>query len=150
VVIILKIQFNNEQQTQAFAQKLARHITQPTIIYLHGDLGTGKTTFARAFIQFFGFTRIKSPTYNLVESYENQKINIHHFDLYRLSDPDELNYLGIRDYLGVQLIEWPEHGLGAIQPADISLYLEGYENTRQLTIQTKTLLGADIKKCINL
>ena len=117
----------NLNETQHLATSLAKccaPLKDVFIIYLIGDLGTGKTTFAQSFIQFFNFDRVKSPTYSLVESYQNEVANIHHFDCYRLSDPEELDYIGIREYLSpgsIQLIEWPELGKGAIAKADISI-----------------------------
>lgn len=120
------------------------------MIYLIGDLGTGKTTLAQSFIQFFGFDRVKSPTYSLVESYQSESTNIHHFDCYRLSDPEELDYIGIREYLSpgsIQLIEWPELGKGAIAKADISIRLKGDHDERQINIQGHSDLGKKVIRC---
>ena len=115
-------------------------------------MGAGKTTLARGFIQSFGFDRVKSPTYSLVESYQNNRINIHHFDCYRLSDPEELEYIGIRDYLGpnhIQLIEWPALGKGIIAPADLSITLSGIDQQRILSITTHTSIGTQLLQCVN-
>jgi len=120
------------------------------VIYLIGDLGVGKTTLAQSFIQYFGFDRVKSPTYSLVESYQNEDINIHHFDCYRLSDPEELEYIGIREYLmpkHLQLIEWPELGKGAIAKADISISLSGDGDERKINIESLTKVGKFVTKC---
>jgi len=117
-----------------------------------GDLGAGKTTLARGFIQYFGFERVKSPTYSLVESYQNESINIHHFDCYRLSDPEELDYIGIRDYLDaghIQLIEWAELGKGSIAKADLTIALEGFGEQRDLSISTHTQIGKQLLQCVN-
>ncbi len=147
VLNTLSLTFNFEAQTLAFSQQLAqccKDIDGAIVIYLTGDLGAGKTTLARGFIQYFGFERVKSPTYSLVESYQNEQINIHHFDCYRLSDPQELDYIGVRDYSGdkdIQLIEWPSLGLGAIAKADISLALSGYDEQRQLMITSHSKIG---------
>jgi tRNA threonylcarbamoyladenosine biosynthesis protein TsaE len=155
VAIVLNLSFKSEHETQAFSQQLAQcthSINQAIVIYLEGDLGAGKTTLARAFIQNFGFDRVKSPTYSLVESYQNSDINIHHFDCYRLSDPEELEYIGIRDYLDdkhIQLIEWPTLGKGAIAPADLSITLSGIDEQRQLSITTHTPIGEQLLQCIN-
>ena len=98
MAIILNLVLKNEEATQQFSEQLAQcseGINHAIVIYLKGDLGAGKTTLARGFVQYFGFDRVKSPTYSLVESYQNNKINIHHFDCYRLSDPEELDYIGM-------------------------------------------------------
>jgi tRNA threonylcarbamoyladenosine biosynthesis protein TsaE len=150
VAIILKITLNNEAETQQFAKTLAQNAIAPLVIYLQGDLGVGKTTFAQSFIQFFGFDKVKSPTYSLVESYQNQAISIHHFDCYRLSDPEELEYIGIREYLKdnhIQLIEWAEMGKGMLAPADLTIKLSGDNETRQLTLTDHSDTG---KKLLHL
>ena len=113
-------------------------------------MGVGKTTFAQYFIRYFGFEKVKSPTYTLVETYQNEKTDIHHFDCYRLSDPEELEYIGIRDYLktnSLQLIEWPELGQGSISKPDISIILSGTGDTREGKIQFESALGRSIQKC---
>jgi len=155
VDIVLVSKLKNEQETKQFSQQLAqctRIINQAVVIYLEGDLGAGKTTLARGFIQTFGFDRVKSPTYSLVESYQNDIINIHHFDCYRLSDPEELEYIGIRDYLGVnhiQLIEWPALGKGAIAPADMNITITGIDEQRTLSITAHTTTGKQLLQCID-
>ena len=143
----------NLGETQALATSLAKccsSLQEVFVIYLIGDLGTGKTTLAQSFIQFFGFNRVKSPTYSLVESYQNESANIHHFDCYRLSDPEELDYIGIREYLSpgsIQLIEWPELGKGAIAKADISISLKGDHDERQINIQSHSDIGKKVIQC---
>lgn len=149
MVIVLKIIIKNEAQMKSFAQKVASCVNQNVVIYLQGDLGAGKTTLARAFIQYFNFGKVKSPTYSLVESYINSKINIHHFDLYRLNDAQELDYIGIREYSGVQLIEWAEFGKGMIKNADMIIKISG-NNIKELEIITLSGIGKELKKCINL
>ena len=154
--IILNLTLNNEKATQQFSQQLAQctqNINHAIVIYLEGDLGAGKTTLARGFIQSFGFDRVKSPTYSLVESYQNDIINIHHFDCYRLSDPEELEYIGIREYSDsghIQLIEWAELGKGIIAPADLSIVLSGIDEQRRAHISTHTPIGTQLLQCVNL
>ncbi|MEO1891074.1 MAG: tRNA (adenosine(37)-N6)-threonylcarbamoyltransferase complex ATPase subunit type 1 TsaE [Candidatus Thioglobus sp.] len=151
----MNLSFKSERETQVFSQQLAQcthSINQAIVIYLEGDLGAGKTTLARGFIQSFGFDRVKSPTYSLVESYQNSDINIHHFDCYRLSDPEELEYIGIREYSNpghIQLIEWAELGKGIIAPADLSINITGEDNTRKLSIYTHSEVGKQLLTCLN-
>jgi len=149
----LDLKLKNLNQTKELAEKLARccsKIESSCVIYLIGDLGVGKTTFAQYFIRYFGFDKVKSPTYTLVETYQNTKADIHHFDCYRLSDPEELEYIGIRDYLkenSLQLIEWPELGKGSIAKADISIKLSGNAEYREAKITFESELSQLIKKC---
>ena len=143
----------NLDDTKDLGEKLAQCCSKlqcPCVIYLIGDLGAGKTTLAQNFIKYFGFVRVKSPTYTLVETYQNENIDIHHFDCYRLTDPEELEYIGIREYLkpkSLQLIEWPELGKGALEKADISIKLSGNGETRKVKITFQTDLGKSIKEC---
>ncbi|CAC9568204.1 tRNA threonylcarbamoyladenosine biosynthesis protein TsaE [uncultured Gammaproteobacteria bacterium] len=143
----MNITFHSEAEIQQFAQTLAHNVqnlNHAIVIYLEGDLGAGKTTLARSFIQTFGFQRVKSPTYSLVESYQNQAVNIHHFDCYRLSDPEELEYIGIREYSEgnhIQLIEWAELGKGMIAPADLIIHINGEDNSRTLTLTPQNNIG---------
>jgi len=149
----LDLILKNLDDTKELGEKLAQCCTKlqcPCVIYLIGDLGAGKTTLAQNFIKYFGFVRVKSPTYTLVETYQNENIDIHHFDCYRLTDPEELEYIGIREYLkpkSLQLIEWPELGKGALEKADISIKLSGNGETRKVKITFQTDLGKSIKEC---
>ena len=147
------LEVNNLNETIKLSRKLANCCAQLGsffVIYLIGELGVGKTALAQGFIQYFGFERVKSPTYSLVESYQNEVINIHHMDCYRLNDPEELEYIGIRDYFlsgHIQLIEWPELGKGVIAKADISITLSGDGNHRKINIQSHTEAGKEVIKC---
>ena len=109
-----EIHFPDEQSLNDFANKFACEIPRPLVIWLEGDLGAGKTTFARGLIHALGYKgRVKSPTYGLLEHYQLESLQVLHLDLYRISDPGELEFLGVEDLLDEQtilLIEWPDKG----------------------------------------
>lgn len=137
----VQLSLNNEQDTQTLAQILAQHIAQG-VVYLIGDLGAGKTTLTRYWLQKLGHQgAVKSPTYTLVEPYEINGKSVFHFDLYRLNDPYELELMGIRDYLDIEnalfLFEWPSKGGEEIPQADVVLNLlkTEDEDVRKLVIE---------------
>ena len=142
----------NELETANLATKLADNIKRakcmPFVIYLQGDLGAGKTTFSRFFIQSLGHSgTVKSPTYTLVEPYELPLGRVCHFDFYRLIDPEELEYMGFRDYLveaSLCLIEWPERGQGFLPNADIEIGIIQTGQGRTVSLKAGTDLGNKI------
>jgi len=121
----------NEEAQLQLAAVIAVNTQPGTVIFLDGDLGTGKTTLVRGFLQSLGYTgNVKSPTYTLVEPYLIDKQQIYHFDLYRLGSPDEFEYAGGRDYFdddSICLIEWPDKAEGYLPAADLLCQLS-YQN----------------------
>ncbi len=138
----------DESSTLNFGAKLASRCPAACIIFLKGNLGAGKTTLVRGFLQSLGYTgKIKSPTYTLVEPYEIADKLIFHFDLYRLHDPEELENIGLRDYLAapaILLIEWPERGAGQLPSPDVTIHLEAIQAGRRLTIETNSSIKIDL------
>ncbi len=128
-----------------FGQQLLAALESEGVVFLQGDLGLGKTTLARGVIRAAGHVgAVKSPTYTLVEPYEFAGSMIFHFDLYRLSDPEELEYLGIRDYFSenmLSLIEWPDKGAGFLPSADLEISLMIQGEGRLVNYQSFTQRG---------
>jgi tRNA threonylcarbamoyladenosine biosynthesis protein TsaE len=115
----------DEKDTLNFGKHVALQVEPPFTIYLQGDLGAGKTTWVRGFLSGFDYLgTVKSPTFTLVEEYSLGSIMINHFDLYRLTDPAELQHIGIEEYFkasAIVLIEWPEQGKGFLPDPDLIL-----------------------------
>lgn len=139
-----------ESQT-AFGKRLAAILPSQMVIHLHGDLGTGKTTLARGILRGLGYQGpARSPTYTLIEPYEIGPRRVYHLDLYRLADPEELDYLGLRDLLGeaaIWLVEWPERAAGLLPAADLTIRIEYQREGRRLTLspcneRTQELIGS--------
>lgn len=147
------IELADEASMVAFGEKLAALAQTGGVIFLHGDLGMGKTTLCRGVLHGFGHTgAVKSPTYTLVEPYETASGRVYHFDLYRLSDPEELEYLGIRDYFdgeSLSLIEWPERGAGALPQADLEISIERAGAGRRLSWQYNSEKGRELADKLN-
>lgn len=109
----------------ALGAELAGALAPPRVVTLRGPLGAGKTTLVRACLRALGHEGpVRSPTYTLIESYPLGDRTVHHLDLYRLGDPEELELIGVRDLAtadAVWLIEWPERGGDRLPPADWAL-----------------------------
>lgn len=115
------------------------------VVYLQGDLGAGKTTLVRGLLQALGHTgRVPSPTYTLVEPYSLGRRELKHLDLYRIADPEELAYLGIRDMGGILLIEWPERGVHFLPSPDMVCRLSVGGPGRLLDVVGETPLGQNL------
>lgn len=136
----------DEAATGALAMDVAKALDDGLVIYLHGDLGAGKTSFARALLGAVGVgERIKSPTYSLVESYLAQGRPAWHLDLYRIADPGELEWLGLdalSDPSALVLVEWPERGAGALPAADLIVHLAYAGTGRRANLEPRTGRGA--------
>jgi len=128
----------NENAMLLLGEKLASIITAPAVIFLHGDLGAGKSTLVRGFMKGLGYQgRVKSPTFTLVEPYEVEENTIYHMDLYRLADPEELEFIGIRDIVSdnsICLIEWPEKAGNMLINPTINIYINYLESGRTVRI----------------
>lgn len=165
---IMKIHLANESAMFVLGQAIATAFPQGGIIFLKGELGAGKTTLVKTILRSLGHTgAVKSPTYTLVEPYRihmpehtddktdnHTDRDIYHFDLYRLGDPEELEYIGIRDYLhqhALCLIEWPERATGYLPEADMLIHLNYCEQGKQgrnLKIEGDQHIKKDIKQSL--
>jgi len=128
--------------TEAAGAALGPALPQSLVVYLHGDLGAGKTTLVRGLLRALGHPgRVPSPTYTLVEPYELGGWELKHLDLYRIADPEELEFLGVREMEGVALIEWPERGGHFLPPPDMSCHLGVVTEGRTLQVKGDTARG---------
>lgn len=127
----------NEQSTLDFARKIAETISPPAIVYLKGHLGAGKTTFVRGFLRALGYQGpVRSPSYTLIENYSLPALSVVHVDFYRLTDPESVEFLALRDELNpstIVFIEWPERGEGHLPPPNLILEFQLYEEGRLVT-----------------
>jgi tRNA threonylcarbamoyladenosine biosynthesis protein TsaE len=156
----LTLHWQTEEDTRQFATRFAAQLSALTpedslFIELHGDLGAGKTTFVRHLLQTMGVTgRIKSPTYAIVEAYDDiknalyQPLNLWHFDFYRFNDPLEWEEAGFRDIFaskGIKLAEWPEKATAELPVADVAIkIIANMDESRALTITANTPTGRQL------
>jgi tRNA threonylcarbamoyladenosine biosynthesis protein TsaE len=128
---MMRLHLEGEAAQEAFGSRLAQVVASDWsggwIVHLRGDLGTGKTTLVRGILRGLGHVgAVKSPTYTLIEPYEPNGRPVFHLDLYRLGDPEELEYLGLRDLLSGEhllLVEWPDRAGTALPPADLDIHI---------------------------
>jgi len=136
---MLSLEICSTEAQEALGSAMALACPPSCIIYLEGELGAGKTTLVRGFLRGLGYEgAVKSPTYTLLEPYELSQRRCFHFDLYRLADPGELEYLGIRDLLqgdAVLLVEWPEKGQGELPLPDLLVQIHYIESGRRIELQ---------------
>lgn len=131
---------------EALGALLAPRLRAGHLIFLHGDLGAGKTTFVRGVLRALGYEGpVKSPTYTLVEPYDLDCGRLYHFDLYRMQDPAELEFLGFRDYLenhATCIVEWPERGGAMLPAADIDVFISRVDHARSVQLVANSDGGA--------
>lgn len=143
---------SDESATTAFGARLADCCDSTLTLHLCGQLGTGKTTLVRGFLRAKGHAgSVKSPTYTLIEPYSTPQGLFAHLDLYRLSDPEELEWIGIRDLFDGQttcLIEWPEQGSGVLPPADVVLRLAIKDEGRTIQLKSGSARGNQVIDCL--
>jgi tRNA threonylcarbamoyladenosine biosynthesis protein TsaE len=137
----------DESATIGLARRLAEKLKPGMVIFLHGDLGAGKTTLVRGIMNAMGYTgRIKSPTYTLVEPYHINGLDLRHFDLYRMHDEAEWETAGFRDEFdgnNIFLIEWPEKAMEFIPKADIDITFEILPHGRNVGIKGNSPSGRE-------
>lgn len=138
-----RIIISDENAMMQLGGRIAENFPKGGIVLLNGDLGAGKTTLVRGLLRHLGFTgTVKSPTYTLVEPYEINARKIFHFDLYRLGDPEELEYMGGRDYWSSDalcLIEWPEKAQGYLPQENMKLTILHDGNRRIVLTENKQI-----------
>ncbi len=139
------IHLADEEATARFGTELAKALDGRGSIHIHGHLGAGKTTLCRSILRGMGHEgAVKSPTFTLVEPYETDDYTVFHFDLYRLSDPNELDYIGIDEYFREDclcLIEWPERAAGHLPHHDLVIELEGKGSERTISLKSNSTHG---------
>ena len=144
------LNLDNEAATLACGARFAKIMQAGLVVYLHGDLGAGKTTFTRGVLHGLGHVgKVKSPTYTLVEPYqivldESFKYTLYHFDLYRFTCEEEWDAAGFREYFNPQsicIIEWPEKAENVLPQANIIVQLSLYNDGRHIEFSAGTSLG---------
>lgn len=142
---MIELDIRSAAEMEELGIGLARAVQPGSTIFLHGELGTGKTTLVRGFLRALGHGgSVKSPTFTLVEPYEVGGRRVYHFDLYRLAAGEELEYLGVRDYFdgeSICLVEWAERGGGSLPAADLSVDIAYSGPDRHVVLRPATAKG---------
>ena len=146
------IDLPTELASEHWAMQMAQCLTAPMTLAFSGDIGAGKTTFIRAMLRALGVTTpIKSPTFSLVETYQVNGLDIHHFDLYRIHEASELEYIGFRDYFSataVCCIEWPERADACLDLTDVGFTLTMNGTGRQMHARAYSPAGVSMLSCL--
>lgn len=147
----MEVRLDSPEAQERFGGALARAVEPSCVIYLAGDLGAGKTTLARGMLRGLGHVgAVRSPTYTLIEPYAldsstSGQVSLYHLDLYRLGDPEELDYLGLRDLMGqdaLWVVEWPERGGGFLPKPDLLIQISYQDEGRVLSVTALTTSGS--------
>lgn len=130
---------SSPEEMEEFGASIIKNISPPACVYLRGDLGAGKTTLVRGALRELGYQGlVKSPTFTLVESYSLPDKEVHHFDLYRISDPEELDYIGLSEYQNnssICFFEWPDLGKSMVPKATIEIDIQYDSQGRRATVR---------------
>jgi len=141
-----------ERASEQIAARLAASLFSPLIMTFSGEIGAGKTTLIRAMLRCLGVTSaIKSPTFSLIESYQTQHLHIHHFDLYRIHEESELDYMGFRDYFtddAICCIEWPERAVSYLGNPDVAFSLSLKGAGREMHAHAFSAAGKSMLSCL--
>ena len=148
------IEVPDEEASAALAGRFARHLATPFVVYLRGDLGAGKTLFTRAYIHALGYSGyVKSPSYGLLETYRAGGQTVLHLDLYRIEDPEELEYLAIRDLFDEHcalFVEWPDRGGNFLPAPDVVLEFSEKGESRFIRCLALTGKGVVLADKVNI
>jgi len=149
----LQLEIASAEAMEALGAALAQAALDGVAIYLDGELGSGKTTFVRGFLHGLGHGgHVKSPTFTLVEPYVIDNKRVYHFDLYRITDPDELEFMGLREYFDGQalcLLEWPERGGDRLPTPDLGIHIAYQGSARALQLTAHTDAGQALLEALS-
>ena len=144
---------NSSQEMLGLGARLYRLIDQGGVIFLNGNLGVGKTTLVRGFLHEAKITQsIRSPTYTLMEHYQTDKLKIIHMDLYRLSEPEELEYLAVREMLAKDtlfFIEWPDKAEGFFRQIDLEINIDYCDEGRNINFVAHNQVATNVINHLN-
>ena len=151
---MIKIVAPDEEAMLALGSHLSQLLKGSGAVFIRGQLGAGKTTLCRGLLRAMGHSAaVKSPTFTMVEPYEIGASIVFHFDLYRLSDPGELDYIGIDEYFaggGLCLVEWPEKAVGCLPQHDLEIFIDVSGEKRNITVEAMSADGETICEALTL